>query len=112
MRSGAWDMASGSTPIEARLEYLEAMNAIIHIEGLYCRTWDSGDAAGWAALFTEDGVFIGEAVGDLPGSETTGRAELQRKCARFHETYRGLHEIGRPDIEIDGAHARSRLHFR
>ncbi|MBO0730862.1 MAG: nuclear transport factor 2 family protein, partial [Acidimicrobiaceae bacterium] len=53
--------------LEARLRAVEDRVAIENLEGRYARTWDTGDATGWAAVFTEDGEWEAKAAGTQAG---------------------------------------------
>jgi len=94
-----------------RLEVAEARLAVYDLEGSYARAWDTADAAGWAALFTEDGLFETAAVGDEPGRAFRGRAELEGICRQYTGSVTGLHLLGLPQVTVDGDRATSRLHF-
>ena len=73
-------------PANDELATLEAHLALLNLEGEYARTWDTGDAAGWAALFTDDGVFEMVGVGDLPGLRVEGSEQLAGFCRQIHES--------------------------
>lgn len=102
------------TTAESRLSRLEAVQEITKIEGSYCRTWDSGDGLGWASLYTDDGIFEIEAVGEDAGRVYTGRAELAEFCTSSRANFRGLHLNAIPEIsaEDDSAQAYVHFHFR
>ncbi len=55
MNDQTTNVSSGDAALQARLLRLEDRMELFDLEGRYARTWDSGDAAGWAALFTDDG---------------------------------------------------------
>jgi hypothetical protein len=94
-----------------RLELLESRLAILDLEGSYSRTWDVGDAAGWSALFTEDGVFEVAAVGRRPAERIVGRAALEAMCRNFTAKVTGLHLLHLPELTVEADRASSRLHF-
>lgn len=97
---------------EDRLYEVEARLAIQDLEGKYAAAWDTADADGWAALFTEDGVFEMAEVGDLPGVHLQGRQELAGFCSDINQRFQGLHLIHVPSIWLDGTTAHGRAHFR
>lgn len=84
--------------------------AILAIDGEYARAWDTGDAAGWAALFTEDGSYETRR-GDRPGVGAQGRKGLEKFCRESVATTQGIHLCHTPAIEIDGDHAKSWMQF-
>jgi SnoaL-like domain len=94
-----------------RLEALDARFEILDIEGRYSRTWDTGDAAGWAELFTDAGAFEIIGVGGEPEQRFEGRAALEQMCRNFTKTTTGLHLLHLPEIIANGDNARSRIHF-
>lgn len=96
----------------ARLERVEARLALIELEADYARSWDAGDGAAWAALFTPDGVFDMAAVGRQPGAIYRGTDELRGFCEAVSADYAGLHFMHLPRIVLDGDHARARIHFQ
>ena len=85
-----------------QLAALEAQLAILNLEGEYARTWDIGDAEGWASLFTEDGVFEMAAVGKRPLQRYEGRSALANFCRTINASYQGLHLMHVPSLSIDG----------
>jgi ketosteroid isomerase-like protein len=58
------------TSIATRIAQLEAREALRELIARYCTILDGGDFRGTAALFTEDGAFIG------PTGPVTGREAL------------------------------------
>ena len=99
------------------MKRLEAHLAILNLEGEYARTWDIGDAAGWASLFTEDGVFEMVAVGNTPSVRHEGREALSSFCRVVNESYQGLHLIHVPSLRFgdsgdsDDSDVRGWVHF-
>jgi hypothetical protein len=93
------------------LAALEARLAILNLEGEYARTWDIGDAEGWASLFTEQGVFEMAAVGKRPVERHAGRVALADFCRSINESYQGLHLMHVPSLSIDTSEARGWMHF-
>jgi SnoaL-like domain len=86
--------------------------AILQLEAEYARTWDSKDAAGWAACFTDDGAFEMSAVpGGLPAMRFAGRSELEQFCSMGTSVYEGIHLLSAPDLTITGHNARGWVHF-
>jgi uncharacterized protein (TIGR02246 family) len=105
-------MASDETAaLIERLTVVESRLAILDLEGAYSKTWDVGDAVGWAGLFTEDGVFEVGAVGGKPAERIAGRAALEVMCRNFTAKVTGLHLLHLPELTLDGDTASSRLHF-
>jgi hypothetical protein len=49
--------------LSKRLVEVEARLEIINLEAEYARSWDVGDANGWASVFTENGTFEMAPVG-------------------------------------------------
>lgn len=98
--------------LEARLAQVEARLAIMDLEAEYARSWDAGDAAAWAALFTADGVFDMAAVGQQTRMVYRGTDELMAFCQNVDAFYKGLHFMHLPRLQIDGDMAYGRLHFQ
>lgn len=85
---------------------------IHRLEGAYGPRWDSGDAAGWAELFTEDGEFI--LVSDDPAERSafSGRAALEEFCVGINRNWRALHMLHLPSLAIDGDRATALIPFQ
>jgi uncharacterized protein (TIGR02246 family) len=98
--------------LESRLCELEARLAIMQLEAEYARSWDAGDAAGWAALFTEDGVFDLASAGHQARRIVNGRAALATFCREIDGVYKGLHFMHLPALRIEGNGARGLVHFQ
>lgn len=98
--------------LEARLADAEARLAIIDLEAEYARSWDAGDADGWAAVFTEDGVFDMAEVGSQARLVHTGTSELAAFCREVDAFYKGLHFMHLPRLKVAGDTAYGRLHFQ
>jgi ketosteroid isomerase-like protein len=96
---------------EDRLTAIEAHIEISNLEGEYARTWDTGDAEGWAALFTEDGVFEMAGIGGSAATRIVGRRELADFCTRIGESFEGLHLLHVPSLTIEGDSATGWVHF-
>ena len=76
--------------------------AILQLEAEYARTWDSQDADGWAACFTDDGAFeMGSVPGGLPAMRFAGRAELTEFCRLGSGRYEGIHLLSAPSLNFD-----------
>ncbi len=97
--------------LEARLAEAEARLAIMDLEAEYARSWDAGDGDGWAAVFTQDGVFDMAQVGGQPPRVVIGRENLASFCREIDATYKGLHFLHLPRLRIAGNDAYGRLHF-
>jgi SnoaL-like domain len=91
---------------------LSSRLAILQLEAEYARTWDSKDAAGWAACFTDEGAFEMSAVpGGMPAMRFAGRSELEQFCSMGTSIYEGIHLLSPPDLTIVGDRARGWVHF-
>ena len=90
---------------------MDDYSAICNLEGHYAHTWDTGDADGWAALFTPEGAFEMAGVGSRPTVRYEGTAELAQFCRTIHERVKGLHLMHTPAVEIRGDEAESWIHF-
>ena len=76
--------------------------AILQLEAEYARTWDTQDADGWAACFTDDGAFeMGSTPGGLPAMRFAGRAELAQFCRLGSGRYEGIHLLSAPSLTFD-----------
>jgi 3-phenylpropionate/cinnamic acid dioxygenase small subunit len=71
--------------LEARLEEAEARLAIMDLDAEYARAWDAGDAEGWAAVFTEDGVFDMAGVGNQLLAHTGESATTRSNFYAVHQ---------------------------
>jgi uncharacterized protein (TIGR02246 family) len=80
----------------------EDRDEILQLMYRYNHAIDSGDAAGWAATFTPDGVF------DVAGQLMSGPDEL----TAFAESVRGYrHTVVNPVIDVAGDAATVRAYF-
>jgi hypothetical protein len=104
------NMADGR--IEDRLSWVEARLELIELESLYPHRWDSGDAGGWAALFTEDGVFERIEDDDGNGEAVRGRGALAQLCADSTTQQASLHFLHLPDLRVSGARATGWMNFQ
>src|SRR5436853_5960071 len=103
----------GMSDLEARLGGAEDRLAIMELEGAYARAFDSRDGDGWAALFTEDGIYQGRIVPGAPSGQVPfveGRAALAKFCAEA--PFDGIHLLHMPQITLDGDRATSRVHLQ
>ncbi|MXX48873.1 MAG: nuclear transport factor 2 family protein [Chloroflexi bacterium] len=76
---------------------LEDRFAIIDLCSVYNYTVDQADGEGWAATFTEDGVFAG------PAGQAQGREALVAFCGQLAEAFPGgMHFTDNHLFEIDG----------
>jgi 3-phenylpropionate/cinnamic acid dioxygenase small subunit len=100
--------------LAARLERLEAEQAIRETMVRYVQTLDYGDSAGWAACYTPDGVFDVRRRGE-PLFRHQG-AEALAKFADGHTSAPAVyhkHVIGLPSISLseDGRSATASTYF-
>lgn len=96
----------------ARMAELERTVGVIALEGEYARSWDAGDAAGWAALFADDGVFEMIGVEGRDDVVHRGSAALEQFCTDMFGVFRGLHLMHLPAIRQDAAGVSSVINFR
>lgn len=76
---------------------LEDRFAIIDLCSVYNYTVDQADGEGWAATFTEDGVFAG------PAGQAEGREALVPFCGQLAEAFPGgMHFTDNHLFEVDG----------
>ena len=85
---------------------------MFQLEAAYAHLFDTGQGEEWAALFTTDGVFKVDAMGDRPAASLTGQAELAERCVAFRAREVGFHFLAPPRIEIDGSTAQGLTGFR
>jgi uncharacterized protein (TIGR02246 family) len=99
--------------IQARLQRLEDLESIRQLLMDYGRTLDARDFAAYAALFTEDGEWIG-GFGRIQG-RTTIQAEMEKRLGVTPQTpgKSNHHLFMNESIEVDGdtAHAFSKWIF-
>ncbi len=98
--------------LQTRLTLAEARLAIMDLEAEYARSWDAGDGEGWAAVFTEDGVFDMAEVGHQARRVISGSQDLAAFCREVDAFYKGLHFMHLPRLNIDGDQAQARVHFQ
>ena len=76
---------------------LEDRFAIIDLCSVYNYTVDQADGEGWAATFTEDGIFNG------PAGQAEGRDALVAFCGQLAEAFPGgMHFTDNHLFEVDG----------
>lgn len=103
---------SDNAALEDRIRLLEDRAAISNLEGRYARTWDTGDAKGWADLFVEDGAWEARQAGTQAVSNLVqGRDELEEFCRQCAGYVTGLHFLHINDVEIDGDRAHALVYF-
>jgi hypothetical protein len=92
--------------LEKRLQELEDKEAIREVFNRYGFAADTGDAEGYAATFTEDGVF------DMGRGSYGGRARFRDNIADPNGVHKlqiegkgSLHETGQVTIRVDGLKA-------
>lgn len=98
--------------LAGRLAAAEDRLAILDLEGEYARSWDSGDSTGWAAIFTDDGVFEMLATGSEKERTIRGIAALKAFCDEMNGFYRGLHFMHLPRLVLGEDSARAQVHFQ
>ncbi|WP_374527066.1 nuclear transport factor 2 family protein [Novosphingobium sp.] len=96
-------------PLAARLQALEDREAIRNLIARYGPLADSGDAAGIAALFAEDGIYAVGSMGEAQGREAiaaliTGPVHQSLMAAGC------AHVLSAPLIELDGSRAAACCH--
>lgn len=97
--------------IQARLQRLEDLESIRQLLMNYGRTLDTRDFAAYAALFTEDGEWIG-GFGRIQGRATI-QAEMEKRLGVAPQTpgKSNHHLFMNEGIEIDGDSARARSNW-
>ena len=85
--------------------------AILTLEARYAVCWDRGESTAWADVFTPDGVFEIEAVGDRERVLIRGRAALAEFCARFTADFSGVHLPALPLVDVSGDTASAVVNF-
>lgn len=84
--------------------------ALLDLEARYAKTWDLGDDAGWAALFTPDGMFE-MTPAQPPMDRFVGPEALAGFCRAITAIYRGVHVMGAPALTISGDEATGYVAF-
>ncbi len=85
--------------------------AILDIEGEYALRCDAADGAGWAALFTADGVYQWPTIPGMPEAAPPlrGSAALAAACSAMPGTC--MHRVSTPKVTISGDEATTRAHL-
>lgn len=97
--------------VSARIGRIEDRVALLNLEGLYARLYDSRDARAWALLFTEDGIYQGRRLSNMPEQNfVQGRDALMRFCES--EPASGIHSMHVPELVIRDSDAIGRIHFQ
>ena len=95
--------------LELRLSRVEDQLELLRLEGAYAFFYDRGDGQGWAALFTEDGVYSGRQLAGMGEPNfIQGRANLTRFC-EAGRSVSCVHMLHLPHFMIDGDTATSRI---
>ena len=87
------------------------------LEAEYCRAWDFGTGAEWAAVFTDDGTFelsATSAVAPMTGSAAQrfeGTAALTVFRDAFSGSWTMLHQMHIPAVHVDGERASAVVWF-
>ncbi|MSQ25413.1 MAG: nuclear transport factor 2 family protein [Dehalococcoidia bacterium] len=102
---------TSAASLEKRLAEVEARLAIIDLEATYARVWDTGDADGWADVFTSDGIFEIVELPDRPGRAVKGRAALAAFCREVNAATTGMHMMHLPRLTVRGNKASGGLYF-
>lgn len=103
-------MNANEPSLESRVRAVEDRLALMDLEGLYGRLYDSRDAEAWASLFVEDGVYEGRRLAGMPAQNAVrGRRNLAEFCAT--EPLNGMHTMHMPHLVIEGDRATGRVHF-
>jgi len=81
-------------------------------EAAYAHLFDTGQGEAWAELFTSDGVFRLDAIGDRPEVSLRGHPEPTERCLDFNTREVGFHLVPPPVMKIDGTMAHALVNFR
>lgn len=81
-----------------RLKRMEDHASILALEASYGPTWDSGDAEGYAQLYTPDGALEVLANAGRPAAVYAGREQLRAFCEEVYRNGAGLHLLS--DLQI------------
>jgi ketosteroid isomerase-like protein len=97
-------MTAELAALEARVRRLEDKDAIWRLFVAYKDRLDRRDFAGYAALFAEDGEWLGNL------GKARGPAEIQALLERTMDPWAGeatktFHLVGNPAIDVDGDRA-------
>jgi hypothetical protein len=105
-------VARKAVTLEERLLLMEDRLALLQLEAAYSSTYDSGNGEGWAALFTEDGIYEGRQREGMPEQNyVQGRHALAAFC--ISDPLRGscIHCAYLPDFTIGDDSAVGRIPF-
>jgi hypothetical protein len=103
--------AKDAVTVESRVRSLEDRLAIFQLEGAYSTTYDGGHGEQWAALFTEDGIYQGRRLDQMPEQNfVQGRKALAAFCNS--NTLQCIHYLNMPDLSVEGDEARGRVNFK
>ncbi|MEE8370173.1 MAG: nuclear transport factor 2 family protein [Dehalococcoidia bacterium] len=99
--------------LEARIQELEDVRAIIDLEADYARAADTVDPDGYGNVFTEDGVIELGDRGEQPTQRVSGRAAISDFCRNvIAKSYKfGMHSLHNAQIVVDGDTATGNLYF-
>lgn len=96
--------------LSARVGQIEDRTALLNLEGLYARLYDSREAQAWASLFTEDGIYQGRRLANMPEQNfVRGRDALAQFCES--EPASGIHSMHVPELVVRDTDAIGRIHF-
>tara|TARA_R110002072_G_scaffold62214_7_gene155945 strand:+ start:37200 stop:37748 length:549 start_codon:yes stop_codon:yes gene_type:complete len=105
--SRARDASLSETPLQS----LEDRLSLMQLEGAYSTYYDGGDGAGWASLFTEDGIYqTRQLKGQPPGNFVQGHQALAEFCNS--NRLKCIHFLNVPDIRLVGDDAFGRVNFK
>lgn len=94
--------------LEARVERLEAMEAIRQLKARYCEICDNDhNQDEIVTIFTEDGIWEGDGIG-----RAVGHNEIRKLFAGFQSAISfSQHMVQNPIITVDGSSASARWYF-
>ena len=94
--------------LEARIETLEAVEAIKQLKARYCEICDNDhDPDEIVTIFTEDGIWEGEGIG-----RAEGHADISKLFSGFQSTISfSQHMVQNPIIDVAGETATARWYF-
>ncbi|HEV8296114.1 MAG TPA: nuclear transport factor 2 family protein [Acidimicrobiales bacterium] len=96
---------------EGVLDAADARLQIQWLEAEYARTWDTGDAEGWADCFVPTGAFEMCSYGTRRARRFSGHDELVAFCRTTTDRYEGIHLINPAAVTLDGERATGWVHF-
>ena len=94
--------------LDARLTYIEDLEAIKALKARYCEICDDDhNPEEITSIFTEDGIWEAKGIG-----EAHGHSEIRALFQRFQKSIRfSQHMTMNPVIEVDGETARGTWYF-